>query len=151
MKLFKSKKNKNEKKSETEMEEDVFLKITNNEESSSVESELEPVGELSIDVYSEGDYLMIKSTVAGVKPDDIEVFVDADILTIRGKRQKDETISKDNYFFQECYWGSFERSLRLPITINRDSIEAKLKGGVLTIKLRKLKEEEKVSIKVQED
>ena len=112
-------------------------------------SETGEVGELSVDVYEQGDYLFIKSTVAGVKPDDIEVVIDGDILSIRGKRQKEEVVDEENYFYQECYWGSFERTFHLPIRVKEDEVQAQLKNGILTIQLRKAKKPTKLEVRVK--
>ena len=108
-----------------------------------------PVGGLSVDVYEDGDYLIIKSTIAGVKPEDVEVVIDGEMLLITGKRSRQEEIKKENYHYQECYWGNFERALRLPIQVESHGIEAQLKGGILTIRLRKARRAEKLLVKVK--
>jgi len=110
--------------------------------------EEEEVGELSVDVYEKNDNVIVKSTVAGVKPDDIEVVVDDDMVSIKGKRSQEEVISKDNYFYQECYWGSFARSFKLPVEVREEGAEAALKNGVLTIKLKKVKKPKSVKVPV---
>ncbi len=93
--------------------------------------------QLSCDVWEDKDNIIIKSTVAGVKPSDLEISVSNDLLTIRGSRHQEEEISEENYFSRECYWGSFSRSIVLPREINQKKIEATIKNGVLTIKLPK--------------
>jgi len=108
------------------------------------------VGELSVDVYEEDNHVIIKSTVAGVRPDNIEVVVDDDTIAIRGKRQQEETIEKDKYFYQECYWGGFERILKLPVEVNDEGAEAILKNGVLTVRLTKIKKPKSVKVPVKE-
>src|SRR3989344_2152495 len=72
-------------------------------------------GQLSVDVYATGDEIIIKSTIAGVKPEDVDVSINNDMLTIRGQRQKEEEDEGKDYYYQECYWGSFSRSLILII------------------------------------
>ena len=72
------------------------------------------------------------------------------MLTIRGKRQMLEEIREDDYLFRECYWGSFSRSVILPVEIEADKIEAELENGVLTITLPKAKSAKEISIKVKE-
>src|SRR3989344_4184428 len=74
-------------------------------------------GQLSVDVFQTKDAIVIKSTIAGVKPEDIDISINNDMVTIRGKRQEEETISQDDYFYQECYWGGFSRSIILPTEI----------------------------------
>lgn len=116
-----------------------------------LEEEDVSVGGLSIDVYEDSDYLVVKSTIAGVKPEDIEVIVDGEMLLIKGKRSREETVSKESYYYQECYWGGFERSLKLPVQVEPHGIEARLSGGILSIRLRKARKAEKMSVKVKAD
>ena len=108
-------------------------------------------GQLSVDVFQTKDNLIIKSTIAGVKPEDIDISVDNDMITIRGQRKYEEEIKEDDYFYQECYWGSFSRSIVLPIEVKGDEAEASLKNGVLTVILPKAKKNKSVAIKVKNE
>lgn len=103
--------------------------------------ELEPQiaseGQLTIDVYQTADDIVIKSTIAGVKPENLDVNINNDMVTIRGERQQEEDISVDSYYYQECYWGPFSRSVILPVEIISDKAEATMKNGILTLKLPK--------------
>src|SRR3989339_1146475 len=108
-------------------------------------------GQLSVDVFQTKDAIVIKSTIAGVKPEDIDVSINNDMITIRGKREIEETIAEDDYFYQECYWGGFSRSIILPVEIIADKVEASLKNGVLTISLPKAKKTKSISVKVKEN
>ncbi len=94
-------------------------------------------GQLTIDVYQTDDDVIIKSTIAGVKPEDLDVSINNDMVTIRGERKQDEEISAENYYYQECYWGPFSRSVILPVEIVSDKAEATMKNGILTLKLPK--------------
>ena len=94
-------------------------------------------GQLTIDVYQTDNDIVIKSTIAGVKPEDLDVSINNDMLTIRGDRKQDELISSENYYYQECYWGSFSRSVILPIDVVPEKIEASMKNGILTIRMPK--------------
>ena len=107
-------------------------------------------GQLSIDVYQTPKKLIVKSTIAGVKPDDIDISISNDMLTIRGKREHAEEILDEDYLYQECYWGSFSRSVILPVEVKPDKIDAVLENGVLTITLPKAKPKKQVSVKVKE-
>jgi HSP20 family protein len=107
-------------------------------------------GQLSIDVYQTPDNLVVKSTIAGVKPEDIDISINNDMLTIRGRREMEEKISDNHYLYRECYWGSFSRSIILPTEIKPEKIEAFLENGVLTIVLPKAKISKQISIKVRE-
>lgn len=106
-------------------------------------------GQLSVDVYQDEKNLIVKSTIAGVKPENIDISINQDMLTIRGKREENQKIAEGNYLYRECYWGSFSRSLILPFAVKADKIEAELENGILTITLPKAKKIEEVSIKVK--
>lgn len=107
-------------------------------------------GQLSIDVYQTPEAIVVKSTIAGVKPEDIDISINNDMLTIRGQREMTEKIKSSDYLFRECYWGSFSRSLILPVEIEPEKIEAYLENGVLTVLLPKAKSAKPISIKVRE-
>lgn len=107
-------------------------------------------GQLSIDVYQTPGEIIIKSTIAGVKPEDIDISINNDMLTIRGHRSMDQKIREENYLYRECYWGSFSRSIILPVEVEGEKIEAELENGVLTVTLPKAKNAKEISIKVRE-
>jgi HSP20 family protein len=94
-------------------------------------------GQLTIDVYQTESDIVIKSTIAGVKPEDLDVAINNDMVTIRGERKNEEMVGSENYYYQECYWGSFSRSVVLPVDIISEKAEASLKNGILTIRLPK--------------
>jgi len=94
-------------------------------------------GQLTIDVYQTDDAIVIKSTIAGVKPEDLDVAINNDMVTIKGERKNEETVPDGSYYYQECYWGPFSRSILLPVDIISDKAEASLKNGILTIRLPK--------------
>lgn len=109
--------------------------IVNREESFSRSDDSE--GQLTIDVYQTDNDIVIKSTIAGVKPEDLDVSINNDMITIRGERRQDEQIAQENYYYQECYWGSFSRSVILPVDILPEKVEASMKNGILTIRMPK--------------
>jgi len=94
-------------------------------------------GQLTIDVYQTDNDIVIKSTIAGVKPEDLDVSINNDMITIRGERKQDEQVTQENYYYQECYWGGFSRSVILPVDILPDKVEASMKNGILTIRMPK--------------
>ena len=94
-------------------------------------------GQLTIDMYQTKDNVIIKSTIAGVKPDDIDITIANDMVTIRGERSRDFEASAEDYFYQECYWGSFSRSVVLPVDVDIENVGADLKDGILTVILPK--------------
>lgn len=94
-------------------------------------------GQLTIDMYQTENDVVIKSTIAGVRPEDLDVSINNDMITIRGSRQMEDEVTEDKYYYQECYWGSFSRSVVLPVDVLPEKIEASLKNGILTVRLPK--------------
>lgn len=94
-------------------------------------------GQLTVDVYQTPDAIVIKSTIAGVKPEDLDVSITNDMVTIRGLRRHDEEVLESDYFYRECYWGGFSRSIILPVDIVSEKADASLKDGILTIRIPK--------------
>lgn len=107
-------------------------------------------GQLSIDVYQTPDKLVMVSTIAGVRPEDIDISINNDMLTIRGQRKMPYDIKDEDYLYKECYWGPFSRSIILPVEIKTEQIEAAIENGVLTINLPKAQNAKAISIKVKE-
>jgi len=107
-------------------------------------------GQLAIDVYQKDENIIIKSTLAGTKPEDINISLDNDTLTIRGKRELNEKIPESDYLYKECYWGPFSRSVILPSEVKNDKVKANIENGILTIILPKKKSKPKKIIKVSE-
>lgn len=95
-------------------------------------------GVLMVDVYQTEDDIIIKSTLAGVTNDNIDVSVTADMVTIRGVREAGKEIKEGDYYYRELYWGSFSRSIILPVDVDADKAVASMKNGILTIKMPKL-------------
>ncbi len=94
-------------------------------------------GQLTIDVYQTESDIVIKSTIAGVKPEDLDVSINNDMVIIKGERKNEEQVPEENYYYQECYWGKFSRSVILPVDVLPEKIEAAMKNGILTIRLPK--------------
>ena len=111
--------------------------------------EEEEEGQLTVDVYQTPSEIVIKTMVAGVKPDDLDVSITRDSVTIRGKRQEDRTISEGEYFHRELYWGSFSRTIHLPEEIDVEDSEALEKYGLLILKLPKIDKNRQTRLKVK--
>jgi len=106
-------------------------------------------GQLTVDIYQTSEEIVIQSTVAGVKPEDLDIQITPESVTIRGVRQRDEEVHDQDYFYQECYWGKFSRSVILPQEIDAEKSSASLKNGVLTIHLPKLNRQKTKKLKVK--
>ncbi|OGI19868.1 MAG: hypothetical protein A3J06_02695 [Candidatus Moranbacteria bacterium RIFCSPLOWO2_02_FULL_48_19] len=94
-------------------------------------------GQLTIDVYQTENDIVIKSTIAGVKPEDLDVSINNDMVTVKGERKNEEVVENGNYYYQECYWGAFSRTVLLPVDVIPEKADAALKNGILTIRLPK--------------
>ncbi len=92
-------------------------------------------GQLAVDVYREGKMLVIRSTIAGVDPSALDISIHGDLLTIRGRREELTQVNEDDWFYHECYWGAFSRTIVLPLDVYPEYTEAEIHHGVLTIKL----------------
>lgn len=99
-------------------------------------------GQLSIDVYQTTNKIVIQSTIAGAKAEDLKISLHHDLLTIHGTRKHPQILSEESYLYRECYWGPFSRSVIIPTEVDSKKIEAELKNGVLTITLHKSKAQE---------
>src|SRR3989344_2725127 len=103
-----------------------------------MEPEEDVEGELAVDVYQTTSHIIIKAMIAGVKPEDLDVAITRDMVTIKGKREKFSEGGSSDYFFSELYWGSFARTIVLPQEVEIEDAEASEKHGLLIIKLPKV-------------
>lgn len=108
----------------------------------------EPEGELAIDLYQTDEDLVLQSAIAGVRPENLEIEIEGDMLTIKGVRER-PVEEEVEYFIQECFWGPFSRKVILPVEVDVDKAEAQIKDGVLTIKIKKVQKERKKKIQVK--
>lgn len=105
-------------------------------------------GQLAIDVYQTEDNIIIKAPIAGVSQEDLEISVSDEVVTVKGERRETLEIARENYFTQECYWGTFSRSYVLPVAAEAEKATASLKNGVLTITIPKLEKSKTRILKI---
>jgi HSP20 family protein len=130
-------------------------KITNEEKDIVTETPIEEEvateeGQLAVDVFQTDNEIVIQSTIAGVKAQGLDISVQNDMVSIKGDRKRDLKVDPQNFFYQECYWGPFSRSIILPEEIKADGAKAEMKNGVLTLRLPKLEKVKAAKIKVKE-
>ncbi len=107
----------------------------------------ETEGQLSVDVVETDDAIIVRSAIAGISAEDIDIAVTTDTLTIRGTREHGcEESSRDQVHVHECYWGAFSRSIVLPCHILPDEADATLKNGILTVTLKKVEMHSNLSV-----
>jgi HSP20 family protein len=111
----------------------------------------EEEGQLTVDMWQTPTEIVVQAIVGGVRPDDIDVSISNDMVTIRGKREKSREITGADYFYQELYWGAFSRSIMLPQEVDVDESEATIKGGLLTIRLPKWDKTKTQKLKVKNE
>ena len=108
-------------------------------------------GELAIDLYEDKDNLILQAVVGGMKADDLDISITNDMITIRGERQREESGKIDKFYYDECFWGAFSRSIVLPQQVNADKAKATIKNGLLTIVLPKLEKTTKKTLAIEEN
>ncbi|PIZ71653.1 MAG: heat-shock protein Hsp20 [Candidatus Portnoybacteria bacterium CG_4_10_14_0_2_um_filter_39_11] len=109
----------------------------------------DPEGQLAIDVYQTPTDIVIKSTIAGVDSNNLDVSITNDMVTIKGKRENDVATKPDDYYYQECYWGPFSRSIILPTDVLAEEAAAVFRSGILTIRLPKAEKVRTKKIKIE--
>jgi HSP20 family protein len=102
----------------------------------------------AVDIYETPNELVVKADLPDVNEKDIDVRVENNLLTIRGERKFEKSVSEDNFLRVERAYGSFSRSFSLPNTLNADAIAAEYKNGVLTVTLPKREETKPRQVKV---
>lgn len=108
-------------------------------------------GELLVDVYHTPDEIVIQAILGGVARDEIDISATQEMITIRATREHPEEVGRENYYYQELYWGTFSRSIMLPQEIDIDATQANFSNGLLTIRLPKIDKErvEKIKVKME--
>lgn len=108
-------------------------------------------GQLTVDMWQTPQEITIQTIVGGVKPDDLDVSISHEMVTIRGKRSKSHSISTADHFYQELFWGTFSRTILLPQEVDADAAEATMKHGLLTVRLPKLDKTRTQKLKVKNE
>jgi HSP20 family protein len=130
-------------------DEEKKLPVRNDMEKEIEEMAEEEEGELAIDMYQTPDDIIVKTMVAGVKPEDLDITITRDMVSIKGKREESQDYSDDDFFHKELYWGAFSRTVVLPQEIEVEEAEATNKNGLLTIRLPKLDKNKQAKVKVK--
>lgn len=111
----------------------------------------EPEGQLTVDVYQTPSDIVIESAIAGVRPEDIDINVTTDSISIKGLRYHQASVDDKDYLYRECYWGRFSRSIILPQEIEPENAEVAFRNGILTIRLPKSNRKKTKKLKVRID
>jgi HSP20 family protein len=103
----------------------------------------------AVDVFDTREAVVLKAELAGMDPDDIQIEVEDNVLTIKGERKFEETVDEERYYRVERRFGSFQRDLALPQGVKPEEISAAYEDGVLTVTVPKVKEEKPKRIEVK--
>lgn len=128
-----------------------FSILANFMKGNSVESSvLNSEGQLAIDVVQTDEEIIVVAPMAGCRAENVELHLHNDVLTIRGERQS--PLSGDaEFFYRECYWGKFSRTIVLPVEVKVEMARAEFKNGVLTVALPKTKVDGNIPIVIVEE
>jgi HSP20 family protein len=107
-------------------------------------------GALAVDVYETDDaVVVVKSAVPGIKPEELDITVTGDTLTIKGETKSEQEVKGENYVRREMRYGSFSRTVAIPGPIVADEAKAQFENGMLTLTLPKAEEVKPKAIKVK--
>jgi len=109
----------------------------------------ETEGQLAIDMYQTPNEIVVKTMVPGVKPEDLDISITRDMVTIKGHREDVREASGEDFFHKELYWGAFSRTIVLPAEIEVEEAEATNKNGLLTLTLPKIDKNKQAKVKVK--
>jgi HSP20 family protein len=109
----------------------------------------EGVATLALDVFESDDDVTVKASIPGIKPEDIDISITGDVLTIKGETTEDKEEKSGNYHLRERRYGAFQRSISLPTLVSADKATAEFESGVLTLALPKMEEVKPKSIKIK--
>jgi HSP20 family protein len=94
----------------------------------------------AIDVHETPDDLVVTAVLPGIRPDDVEITMTGQSLTLRGEFKADDEVNRDQYLYRERRYGSFSRSIQLPVRVKGDDAEATFTDGVLKLRIPKAEE-----------
>ena len=107
-------------------------------------------GHLTVDVYQTDDDIVVRSTIAGAKIEDIDIQTTKDTITIKGFRKAEEQVHAEGFFHRELYWGNFSRAVILPVDVDTEGAKASYKNGILTVRLPKLEKSRTKKLKISD-
>jgi HSP20 family protein len=104
---------------------------------------------LELDMYQTDKDVVIKTAIPGLKPEEVDISITGDVLTIKGEHKEEQEVKEENYLRKERRYGTFQRSLQMPVAVKSDKAEAVFENGVLTLTLPRAEEVKPKQIKVK--
>ena len=105
--------------------------------------------QLGIDAYQTAGEIIVTAMIAGVKPEDLDISITREMVTIKGKREEPNSSDKEGYIYRELYWGAFSRTIILPVEVDSDLSEAVEKHGLLIIRMPKINKDKSKTLKIK--
>jgi HSP20 family protein len=112
----------------------------------------ETLGEVAapaLDIYQTPSEIVVKAALPGVKPEDLDIDITGDTLTVKGESKAEQKVNREDYLYQERRYGAFSRSVALPSGLKLDKTEATMEDGVLTLTIPKAEVVKPKAIKVK--
>lgn len=110
-----------------------------------------PEGELAVDIYQTEDELVIRSAIAGIGPEKLDVLIENDVITIQGNREEPQEPGKADFLCKECYFGPFARKIISPFEIDPSRAKATMKQGIFTVRIPKIQKEKRVKVEIAKE
>jgi HSP20 family protein len=102
-----------------------------------------------LDMYQTDNDVVVKAAIPGIDPEEVDISLTGDVLTIKGEHKEEQEVKEENYFRKERRYGTFTRSIQIPVSVESDKVDAVFENGVLTLTLPKAEEVKPKQIKVK--
>jgi HSP20 family protein len=104
---------------------------------------------LSLEMYQTANDVVVKAAVPGAKPEEVDISITGDTITIKGERKEEKGVKEADYFLKEHVCGSYSRMLTIPVPVQADKAEAAFENGILTLTLPKKEEAKPKQVKIK--
>jgi HSP20 family protein len=104
---------------------------------------------MPVDMYQTENEVVVKTALPGMKPEDVEITITGDTLSIRGEKKADEKVKREDYIYQEHRYGTFSRTVTLPAGLDTNKADANFEDGVLTLTIPKSEQVKPKQIKIK--
>jgi HSP20 family protein len=112
-------------------------------------AEADNEGDLALDIYQTNKDVVVKASLAGFKPEEVDISITGDVLTIKGEHKEEKEEKDKDYVLKERRYGSVSRMITLPVEVNSDKAEARFEDGVLTLNIPKSEQAKPKQIKIK--
>jgi len=106
-------------------------------------------GAVALDMYQTDNDVVVQASLPGFKPEEVEISITGDTLTLKGEHKEEKETKEEDYFFRERRYGSFNRTVTIPVGVKSEKAEATFENGVLTLTLPKAEEAKPKQIRIK--